>query len=216
MNGHTIPRQPRWPAALAVLSIAGLSYALPSSLTLGPDWLLPLLVILLLVPTIVAHRTGKHDLNQILGYITMALVTVELIASLCLLIARLPSHREQPRDLLIAASGLWVSNILVFASWYWRLDAGGPHEREIRGTHTGGAFLFPQMVLDPDLKEQMGDAHWSPGFVDYLFLAFNTSTAFSPTDVPVLTRWAKLMMMVQSLISLTTIVVLAARAVNIL
>jgi len=117
---------------------------------------------------------------------------------------------------LIAAGGLWVSNILVFASWYWRLDAGGPNEREVRGTHTGGAFLFPQMILDPDMKRQMWEEYWSPGFVDYLFLAFNTSTAFSPTDVPVLTRWAKLMMMVQSIISLSTVVVLAARAVNIL
>jgi uncharacterized membrane protein len=146
----------------------------------------------------------------------MALVTSELIASLGLLIAGLPAHREPPKNLLIAAAGLWASNILVFASWYWRLDAGGPNEREVRGTHTGGAFLFPQMMLDPELKTDICGHSWNPGFVDYLFLAFNTSTAFSPTDVPVLSRWAKLMMMVQSLISLTAVVVLAARAINIL
>ena len=208
--------EPRWPATVALLAIGALHYALPSSLSPGPDWLLLVIIAIFTIPAIVAHRRGRHDLNQVLGYITLVLVTAGLIASLSLLISGLPSHREQPKTLLIAASALWVSNILVFASWYWRLDAGGPNEREIRGTHTGGAFLFPQMVLDPEMKKEICDQHWSPGFVDYLFLAFNTSTAFSPTDVPVLTRWAKLMMMVQSLISLTTVVILAARAVNIL
>jgi uncharacterized membrane protein len=118
--------------------------------------------------------------------------------------------------LLRSAAALWVANILVFASWYWRLDAGGPRARELRGVHSDGAFLFPQMTLSPQAKLDMGEQDWSPGFVDYLFLAFNTSTAFSPTDCPVLTRWAKLLMMVQSLISLATVVLLAARAVNIL
>ncbi len=102
-------------------------------------------------------------------------------------------------------------NILVFASWYWRLDAGGPNQRDLRDSHEDGAFLFPQMITPWD-----SDKNWRPGFVDYLFLAFNTSTAFSPTDVPVLSRWAKLMMMVQALISLATVALLAARAVNIL
>jgi hypothetical protein len=201
---------------MALLAIGGLHYALPSSMTPGPKWLLLVAVVILTIPAIVAHRRGRHDINQTLGYITVVLVTIELIASLGLLISGLPMHREEPKTLLIAAGGLWVSNILVFASWYWRLDAGGPNEREIRGTHTGGAFLFPQMILDPDMKRQVCDEHWSPGFVDYLFLAFNTSTAFSPTDVPVLTRWAKLMMMLQSIIALSTVVLLAARAVNIL
>ena len=79
-----------------------------------------------------------------------------------------------------------------------------------------GAFLFPQMVLDPQLRREMGEEQWRPGFVDYLFLAYNTSTAFSPTDVPVLSRWAKVLMMVQATISLATVELLAARAVNIL
>lgn len=210
------PLQPRWPATVALLAIGGLHYALPSDLTLGPDWLLLAGVTFLSIPAIIAHRRGRHDVNQILGYVIMALVTAFLVTSLALLVAGLPSKREDPRRLLIAAGGLWVSNILVFASWYWRLDAGGPNEREVRGSHTGGAFLFPQMMLDPDLKAQIAGEHWSPGFVDYLFLAFNTSTAFSPTDVPVLTRWAKLIMMVQSLISLTTVAIVAARAVNVL
>jgi hypothetical protein len=208
--------EPRWPAALAMLAVGGVHYALPSSLTLGPDWLLLVVVTLLTIPTVLAHWAGRHRLNEVLGFLQLGAITIEVVISLSLLISRLPSHREQPKTLLIAAAGLWVSNMLLFAFWYWRLDAGGPNQRDVRGTHTGGAFLFPQMALDPDLKTQMGDAHWSPGFVDYLFLAFNTSTAFSPTDVPVLSRWAKLMMMIQAGISMTTVVILAGRAINIL
>ena len=208
--------EPRWPAALALLAVGGVHFAIPSELTFGPDWLLLALVAILLIPTIAAHQRGRHDLNQRLGYILLGVVTIEVILSLGLLIARLPGHKDPPKQLLIAAVGLWISNVLVFASWYWRLDAGGPHQRDVRGTHTGGAFLFPQMMLDPDLKQQMGETNWSPGFVDYLFLAFNTSTAFSPTDVPVLSRWAKIMMIIQSTISLAAVALVAARAVNIL
>jgi uncharacterized membrane protein len=117
---------------------------------------------------------------------------------------------------LRSAACLWFTNILVFALWYWRLDAGGPHGRDSRFGHPDGAFLFPQMSMPPEAKLKAGEEAWSPNFVDYLFLAFNTSTALSPTDVPVLTRWAKVLMMLQSLISLTVLVLLAARAVNIL
>jgi hypothetical protein len=111
---------------------------------------------------------------------------------------------------------LWLTNILVFALWYWRLDAGGPHGRESEPGHSDGAFLFPQMTILHDAKAAGNFDAWSPNFVDYLFLAFNTSTAFSPTDTPALARWAKLLMMLQSLISLTVLALLAARAVNIL
>ena len=145
-----------------------------------------------------------------------SVVTLALGISLALLVSRLPAHKDTPNQLLRSAATLWVCNILVFACWYWRLDAGGPHQRALRRSHTAGAFLFPQMVLDPDLRREMGEDQWSPGFVDYLFLAFNTSTAFSPTDVPVLSSWAKTLMMVQAAISLATIALLAARAVNIL
>jgi len=170
----------------------------------------------LTVPAIVARLRGDHKLSQILGYLATGLVTLDMCWSLWLLIRALPAHTERPKMLLISAAALWVTNILVFASWYWRLDAGGPRAREIRGVHTDGAFLFPQMTLDQAAKREMGEECWSPGFVDYLFLAFNTSTAFSPTDVPVLSRWAKLLMMVQALISFATVALLAARAVNIL
>ena len=166
---------------------------------------------ILTVPTFLAHRAGRHAIDRVLGYIVTGIVTADMALSLGLLISRLPEKKESPRELLIAASGLWFCNILIFASWYWRLDAGGPHARDKRERHETGAFLFPQMMLDGKSNHR-----WKPGFVDYLFLAFNTSTAFSPTDVPVLSRWAKAMMMVQSCISLGAVVILAARAINVL
>ncbi|WP_263356721.1 hypothetical protein [Acidicapsa ligni] len=208
--------EPRWPAMLGLLAVGGLRLALPEALSIGPSWLLLLLVAILIVPTVWARKLGNDRLNQFLGYVLAATVTVDMIWSLCLLVAALPAHKESPLDLLRSAAALWVTNILVFASWYWRLDAGGPRARELRVVHTDGAFLFPQMTLNPKSKKEMGEDCWSPGFIDYLFLAFNISTAFSPTDTPVLTRWAKILMIVQSLISLTTLALLAARAVNIL
>jgi hypothetical protein len=208
--------EPRWPAMLALLAVCGLHLALPASLSVGPEWLLIAVVGVLMIPTIWARRRGLDDLNKALGYVLTSIVTVDMVWSLGLLVAALPLHKESPLDLLRSASALWITNILVFASWYWRLDAGGPHARELRGVHTEGAFLFPQMTLNHQEKTDMGEQSWSPGFVDYLFLAFNTSTAFSPTDSPVLSSWAKILMMIQALISFATVALLAARAVNIL
>ncbi len=208
--------EPRWPAVAALLAIGALDYALPSALTVGPDWLVLVLVAALTTPAVISHRQGNERMTQFFGYAAISVVTLASILSLGLLISRLPGHKESPAELLRAAGALWTCNVLVFACWYWRLDAGGPHLRDMHGAHTDGAFLFPQMVLDPELRREMGEDQWRPGFVDYLFLAFNTSTAFSPTDVPVLSRWAKGLMMVQSAISLATIALLAARAVNIL
>jgi hypothetical protein len=201
---------------LALLAVGGLRLALPEALSVGPDWLLLAVVVVLGIPIIWARLRGMNDLNRILGIVVTSIVTLDMIWSLGLLIAALPAHKQTPVALLQSAAALWIANILVFASWYWRLDGGGPTARELRGVHTDGAFLFPQMTLDAEAKAAMCEQNWSPGFVDYLFLAFNTSTAFSPTDVPVLSRWAKLLMMIQSLISLATIALLAARAVNIL
>jgi hypothetical protein len=199
-----------------MLAIGGLYSALPSQLSVGPDWLVLALVGGLSVLTAVSYRCCHWRLAQSLGYAASSVATRSMVISLGLLISRLPAHKETPLQLLCAASALWVCNLLVFACWYWRLDAGGPNQRDLRRSHTDGAFLFPQMVLDPDLRAEMGEDRWSPGFVDYLFLAFNTSTAFSPTDVPVLSRWAKILMMLQASISLATLAILAARAVNIL
>ncbi len=205
--------QPVWPAVLAVLSVGGLHMALPESLTIGPSWLLLAVIAALIVPVTIARLRGSFVLNQTLGFLMLGVVTAFMLWSLVLLVRALLFHQITPNILLRAAAALWVTNILVFASWYWRLDAGGPHARHVRGNHTQGDFLFPQMTLPPDADKPK---HWSPGFIDYLFLAFNSSTAFSPTDSPVLSRWAKVAMMVQASISFATVALLAARAVNIL
>lgn len=215
--GSTMVVRSRWPALFALLALGGLYAALPSSLLIGGSrWLLLAIVSLLIVPVVITYYRGAHTANQVLGYVLNGVVTTAMIVSLALLIRALPLHLEKPQELLQSAAALWLSNILVFASWYWRLDAGGPHKRAQRGDHIRGAFLFPQMTLPPDRKHAAGLQEWSPNFIDYLFLAFNTSTAFSPTDVPVLSRWAKVLMMLQSIISLLVIALLAARAVNIL
>jgi hypothetical protein len=201
--------EPRWPALIAILT-AGLVYAaLPEKLAVGPRWLLIVLIAALEVPTLIAHYRGLIALNRVLGFMVSFVLTAFVVWSLVLLLAMLPAHREPPVTMLRSAACLWVSNVITFALWYWRLDAGGPYERDERAHDASRAsFLFPQLTLR--------HARWSPHFIDYLFLAFNTSTALSPTDTPVLNRWAKLLTMVQALISLTIIALLLARAVNIL
>jgi uncharacterized membrane protein len=208
--------EPRWLAWVVIVVLAGLYTALPSHLIVGPRWAFFVIVVALLIPTMFTHYKKYQRLNQILGFIVTGVVTLGMIASVVLLISGLPTHREKPTELLLSAAALWATNVFVFALWYWRLDAGGPHRRDRRPGHDDGAFLFPQMALGPDARVATKPDEWKPNFLDYLFLAFNTSTAFSPTDVPVLTRWAKVLMMLQSLISLTVLALLAARAVNIL
>jgi hypothetical protein len=212
---HKTPAQPVWPATIAVLAVGGLHLALPEPLTFGPSWLLLAVVTVILIPVYVARMRGSYELNQKLGYVLLWVVSAAMLWSVWLLVSSLPRHTLTPLALLRSAGALWITNVLVFASWYWRLDAGGPHARNLNACHTKGDFLFPQMTLAPGSQKPL-DPAWSPGFVDYLFLAFNTSTAFSPTDSPVLSRWAKVAMMVQSSISLVTLALLAARAVNIL
>lgn len=200
-----------------MLAIAGLFAALPSNLLAGaPRWLLAATVVGLLVPIMIAQRSRNHSLSHLLGYILNGVVTAALIVSLAMLITEVTQHKVTPQQLLRSAAALWVANFLVFASWYWRLDAGGPHQRALTPGHTDGAFLFPQMTMPHEAKIAAGEHDWEPNFVDYLFLAFNTSTALSPTDVPVLSRWAKILMMIQAMISLLVIALLAGRAVNIL
>lgn len=206
-------REPRWPVAVALIAAGCMYWGLPEELSVGPRWLLLSIILVLLVPLVITHRTGRHRLNHLLAVIADGILTIFLIGSLTFLVQGLPSHREPPGALLRSAAGLWMTNVLVFALWYWRLDAGGPHARERSIGPIKSAFLFPQMTRPQDEQDA---SPWSPQFVDYLFLAFNTSTAFSPTDTAVLSRGAKLAMMAQALISLLILALLAARAVNIL
>jgi uncharacterized membrane protein len=188
--------------------VIGLYIGLPEFLTFGQTWLVVSILLVAAVALIISNRRGRHDLNHNLGIAVNGTTTALMVGSIVLLIKALPEHKEAPQSLLRSAAALWITNILVFALWYWRLDAGGPNQRDMRSHHHEGAFLFPQMT--------MRHGTWSPQFVDYLFLAFNTSTALSPADTQALSRWAKLLMMAQALISLTIIVLLVARSVNIM
>jgi hypothetical protein len=207
-----ILREPRWPAFVAMLAASGVYLALPEPLSLGPSWLLLAVILILMIPLVVSDRRGDHNITRALVFTANGVITVAMVASLVHLVQGIPQHLEPPRALLRSAAALWVANILVFALWYWKLDGGGPLRREGPGGMAKTSFLFPQMMARTD----SGKSSWTPHFIDYLFLSFNTSTAFSPTDTAVLSRGGKLGMMLQSLISLTIIALLAARAVNIL
>ncbi len=208
--------EPRWQAILALLAVAAIYLALPKQLVVGPSWLLPAVVTVLLVPTVFAHRTGRHSLNHVLGIVIAAITTFGLVVSVVLLATTLTGKNEPPLTLLFSGGALWLTNVLVFALWYWRLDGGGPRKRETENEFGSRSFVFPQMQIEPIERKTFGADRWRPGFVDYLFVAFTTSSTFGPTDSPVLTPWAKLFTMAQSLISLTIMVLLISRAVGVL
>ena len=211
---HSAEAESRLPVIITVMSVATLSFALPNSLTGYPKWLPVLVLGVLMLLARTAHLRGHTFWNNILGNLASAATTLFLLWSVGLMVVSLPKHTESPGQLLLSAGILWLTNVVVFALWYWRIDAGGPNSRARRGRHDCGAFLFPQMTLDDDSAMDSHFERWTPHFVDYLFLAFNTSTALSPTDTAVLSRWAKLLMMAQASISLVIIALLAARAIN--
>jgi hypothetical protein len=208
--------EPRWQVIFALLAVAGIYLALPKELVVGPAWLLPVLVVALLIPTVFAHRTGRHSLNHVLGIVISAIITFGLIASVILLVTTIKGGQEPALTLLRSGGALWLTNVLVFALWYWRLDGGGPRKRDAEQEFGSRSFVFPQMQIEKKERETFGIDGWRPSFVDYLFIAFTTSSTFGPTDAPVLTRWAKLLAMTQILISLTIMVLLISRAVGVL
>jgi hypothetical protein len=208
----------RWPAWVALIITAILYQALPPIFYWGPRGLMIGLVFMLTIPMIVTFWHSTLDLSRYFGLCVISLITVYMIASVTRLVLAVLGGYIGPQHLLSSAIELWVANVLIFALWYWSLDAGGPLKRETTGKTRLTAFLFPQAQISLVGHDAIPKSiqNWEPHFIDYLFLAFNTSTAFSPTDTPVLSRWAKCMSMVQALISLTIVVMLAARAVNIL
>lgn len=207
----------RWQASLAVVAAILLYVSLPEKLTIGPVWVLPVLEGSLVVPlSIVAPRRhpGESWLIRAAGIGLIALVNAANIVSLVLLISELlgsgKGHHSgilTGRTLIQASIQVWLTNVIVFALWYWEIDRGGPGRR---GTSPPD-FLFPQMT-DPKYAQP----DWYPTFLDYLYVAFTNGTAFSPTDTMPLTKQAKMLMLAQSLISLLTLALVAARAVNIL
>ena len=199
---------PRWEGALAVFAVGVAYAAMPDTIRLGPRWLMLSLIVLFLIPLNWARYRGNYRLTRAFAFALSGLVTAAIIASAVLLIARLPSGKTPATNLLRDGALIWGANILVFALWYWELDGGGPHRRHMQ-RYTSTDFLFPQLTItDESVRE------WAPRFLDYLFLAFNTSAAFSPTDVLILSRPAKVLMMVQSLISIVVVAVLVSRAIN--
>src|SRR5256885_8161842 len=208
--------EPRWQALLAFLAIGAIYVALPSNLVVGPTWLLPTAIVVLLVPTVVSHRVGKLSLNRALGVLINGITTVALIGSVVLLVRALPSHRESPLELLRSGGLLWLTNVIVFALWYWRLDGGGPTARQQHKRFGSCSFLFPQMQLEKTERGRFDCEGWRPLFIDYLFVAFTQSSTFGPTDAPLLARWAKVFAMVQIGISLSIVILLISRAVGVL
>jgi len=213
---HIDKPEPRWQALLAFIAVGGIYLALPRHLVIGPSWLLPTLIVVLLIPTVVSHRIGKHSLNRALGIIINGITTVALIGSVILLVTNLPSHKEAPLELLRSGGLLWLTNVIVFALWYWRLDGGGPTKREERREFGSRSFLFPQMQVEVSEREHYKIGHWRPRFADYLFVALTQSSTFGPTDAPLLARWAKILTMIQIFISLTIVILLISRAVGVL
>jgi hypothetical protein len=213
---HIDKPEPRAQALLAVLAIGAIYLALPRNLVLGPIWLLPTLIVILLVPTVLSHRLGRYSLNRTLGMIINGITTLALIGSVILLVRTLPTHRSSPLQLLRSGGLLWLTNVIVFALWYWRLDGGGPTVRHKEKKFGSTSFLFPQMQIPQEERAQFACARWRPRFVDYLFVAFTQSSTFGPTDSPLLARWAKVLAMIQILISLTIVVLLISRAIGVL
>ena len=123
---HIDQPEPRGQTIAAVLAVGAIYLALPRNVVVGPIWLLPTVIVVLLVPTVVSHRVGRQSLNRLLGFVINGITTLALIASVILLVRLLPTHRESPLQLLRSGGLLWLTNVIVFALWYWRLDGGGP------------------------------------------------------------------------------------------
>lgn len=200
--------------ALGAIALGFLFAALPAKLTFGPSWLpLVLIVILVLPPPIISliiHRPLPHRAIRTLNFALLFVVTAALAIGVVLLVITLPHRTEaQAGSLLRDAVLLWLSNILVFALWFWEIDGGGAHKRYEAG-HPAADLQFPQQ------SQGNVDGKWAPHFLDYLFVAFTTATALSPTDTMPLTRRAKLLVMIEAMIALSITILIAARAVNIL
>lgn len=113
--------------------------------------------------------------------------------------------------LLSSSIAVWITNVIIFSLLYWQLDRGGPESR-INVIDVRPDWLFPQEGTPA--KDVL--SVWRPSFVDYLYLGYTTATAFSTTDVAPQTARAKLLMMLESTVSLVTMVLVASRAINIL
>jgi hypothetical protein len=204
----------RWPAALAVVVAIVLQLVLPDRMVPDARYLLPATEVAVLVVLLAANpfRVNREStVLRVAGLTLAALVAVSNGWSAVLLVLDLVGGRPVgPAELLGVGAAVWLTNVLAFALVYWELDRGGPAARAV-AARTRPDFLFAQMQ-NPELAAP----EWEPQFADYLYLSFTNATAFSPTDVLPLSRWAKLTMMVQSAVALVVVVLVVARAVNVL
>ena len=201
--------------ALAVLVSVAMQLSLPDRHVLSPSVLFPTVEVMLLVVLVIGDpgRIDKRDL--LLKRLTMALVivlTVDNFAGVAELVRDILDGAEGDNGPVLLATGgaLWVTNVIAFSLWFWLLDRGGPAARAM-GTPLAAAFAFPE-----NATPELAPPNWWPQYPDYLYLAFTNSTALSPTDTMPVTRWAKMLMLVQSSISLVIAIMIVARAVNIL
>jgi uncharacterized membrane protein len=191
-----------------------LQYILPAELAFSFQHEICFLEALLVI-TLLAISPSRinihHTPSRFLSLVLTSIMTISNTTSAFLLIGHLISgHTHDPNRLLLSGGTIWITNIVIFSLWFWDLDRGGPGARaEALNLHPD--FMFPQMT-DPSYAPD----HWHPNFFDYLYTSFTNASAFSPTDVLPLTRWAKMLMLVQSLTSLLTVGLIVARAVNIL
>jgi len=206
----------RWQAALAVGVAVALQYALPGRLVLvHPTWLLPTLEGLLLIVLVMANPRRiniESRALRLLGLTLAALLSLANAWSVAALVVGLVQGTQggSPGSLLITGGAIWLTNVIVFGLWYWEFDRGGPVARA-NADRMYPDFLFAQMATP-----QLAAPDWEPAFGDYLYLSFTNAAAFSPTDVLPLSRWAKMAMTAQASISIVTVALVVARAVNIL
>jgi uncharacterized membrane protein len=200
---------PRWPAAVALLSIGASYLALSDYVTFGPRLWLPGLLTVLVVALLSAHARGRYHLARTISFVLLSVMTASLILRVFFLFTTLSGRGASAFSVLVDAVLIWVSTVVTFAVWYWEIDGGGPTERTM-DSHASEDFLFPQMAQE-DGKRAIG---WAPSFLDYLFVAVNTSAAFSPTDTSILSRRVKVLTVLQSVLSLVVVIVLVGWAVG--
>ncbi len=201
------------PAALALAAAAMLQYLLPTTFhAIGPHWIITAIEAALLVVLVVVELLPQDvNLWRAAG-VLVSLVTLDNTASSGVLVWRIVSGSAGTRaaPLLAGGAGIWLTNVLVYGLWYWMIDRGGPYDRAA-GITAVPDFAFPQM-LSPELAA----GHWHPRLLDYLYVSFTNTTAFSPTDTMPMTLRAKALMTAQSVVALGTVALVLARAVNIL
>lgn len=202
-------------ATAAVVAIIALQLALPSDLRPEPIWLFAGLEALLLIVLVAMNpvRIDREDTRlRVLALVLTGLLSLTTAGSANRLVFGLLNGTlsNDPAKLLISGGAIWLTNVVVFALWYWEFDRGGPAARA-HAREPLPDFLFPQMQ-----NPELAGPQWEPEFMDYLYLAFTNATAFSPTDVMPMSRWAKAAMMVQSALSLILAALVIARAINVL